>query len=262
MGSLPHQQQPSLPRRTDGLCVGLWRQCFLQPQITAAFVHRCWQLQRHASCDGPWGTWSETQVHPINVSDITEPLPVITVNNVVVEDNISLLTGQRILFSAGRSVDNVPIEHLDFQWDWGDGTQSGGIGVYSQQHEWDDIDGESETFNLTLTVSDGINVGTKTLLVHINNRVPVQIYAETLTTMTYTSLVLPDVFVDDDGEILTHAWSFPTVSVSGRGRQPGTTISRASAAAPRTPSSHGTFQATKRSRSRSRTTTGVKQRPC
>ena len=155
------------------------------------------------------GTWSETQVHPINVSDITEPLPVITVNNVVVEDNISLLTGQRILFSAGRSVDNVPIEHLDFQWDWGDGTQSGGIGVYSQQHEWDDIDGESETFNLTLTVSDGINVGTKTLLVHINNRVPVQIYAETLTTMTYTSLVLPDVFVDDDGEILTHAWSFP-----------------------------------------------------
>ncbi|MGB1233779.1 MAG: hypothetical protein ACPHF0_06395, partial [Poseidonia sp.] len=48
-----------------------------------------------------------------------------------------------------------------------------------------------------------------TLLVQINNRVPVQIYAETLTTMTYTSLVLPDVFVDDDGELLTYAWSFP-----------------------------------------------------
>ncbi|MEC7507704.1 MAG: PKD domain-containing protein, partial [Candidatus Thermoplasmatota archaeon] len=155
------------------------------------------------------GTWSETQVHAINVSDITEPMPVITVNNVVVEDNISLLTGQRILFSAGRSVDNVPIEHLDFQWDWGDGTQSGGVGVYAQQHEWDNIDGVSQTFNLTLSVSDGINVGTKSLLVQINNRIPVQVYAETMTTMTYTSLVLPDVFVDDDGEILTYDWSFP-----------------------------------------------------
>ena len=48
----------------------------------------------------------------------------------------------------------------------------------------------------------------KTILVHINNRIPVQVFAETLTTMTYTSLVLPDVFVDDDGEILTYAWSF------------------------------------------------------
>ena len=58
-------------------------------------------------------------------------------------------------------------------------------------------------------MSDGINVGTKVIQVNINNRVPVQIYAETLTTMTYTSLVLPDVFVDDDGEILTYDWSFP-----------------------------------------------------
>ena len=156
------------------------------------------------------GTWSETQVHPINVTDQTEPVPVITVNNVVIENNLTLLTGQRILFSAGRTVDNVPIDHLDFQWNWGDGTQSGGKGAYAQQqHEWDDIDGESEQFNLTLSVSDGINVGTKVILVHINNRVPVQIYAETMTTMTYTSLVLPDVFVDDDGEILTYDWSFP-----------------------------------------------------
>lgn len=155
------------------------------------------------------GTWSETQVHLINVSDDTEPMPIITVNNVVIEDNISLLTGQRILFSAGRTIDNVPIDHLDFQWDWGDGTASGGKGVYAQQYEWDDISGESAIFNLTLTVSDGINDGVKIIQVHINNRVPVQIFAETMTTMTYTSLVLPDVFVDDDGEILTYDWSFP-----------------------------------------------------
>ena len=103
-------------------------------------------------------------------------LPIITVNNVVIEDNLTLLTGQRILFSAGRTIDNVPIDNLDFQWNWGDGTQSGGIGVYAQQHEWDEIDGESQTFNLTLTVSDGINVGMKTILVHINNRIPVQVF--------------------------------------------------------------------------------------
>ena len=64
------------------------------------------------------GTWSETQVHPINVTDQTEPVPVITVNNVVIENNLTLLTGQRILFSAGRTADNVPIDHLDFQWNW------------------------------------------------------------------------------------------------------------------------------------------------
>ena len=52
-------------------------------------------------------------------------------------------------------------------------------------------------------------MGMKTITVHINNRIPVQVFAETLTTMTYTSLVLPDVYVDDDGEILTYAWSFP-----------------------------------------------------
>ena len=56
------------------------------------------------------GTWSETQVHPINVTDQTEPVPVITVNNVVIENNLTLLTGQRILFSAGRTADNVPID--------------------------------------------------------------------------------------------------------------------------------------------------------
>ena len=63
-----------------------------------------------------------------------EPFPIITVNNVIIEDNITLLTGQRILFSAGRTSDNVPIDHLDFQWDWGDGTATGGKGAYSQQH--------------------------------------------------------------------------------------------------------------------------------
>ena len=54
------------------------------------------------------GAWSETQVHVVNVSDVSEPVPIITVNNVVIDQEMTLLTGQRILFSAGRTADNVP----------------------------------------------------------------------------------------------------------------------------------------------------------
>lgn len=154
------------------------------------------------------GSWSETQVHSINVSDDSQPVPIITVNNVIIDQELTLLTGQRVLFSAGRTADNVPLEYLDFQWDWGDGTSSGGQGAYAQQHEWDNINGENITFNLTLSVSDGINSGVKTILVHINNRIPVQIFADTMITMTYTTLVLPDVFEDDDGEIVSYDWTF------------------------------------------------------
>ena len=35
-------------------------------------------------------------------------LPIITVNNVVIENEINILTNQLILFSAARTVDNVP----------------------------------------------------------------------------------------------------------------------------------------------------------
>ena len=154
------------------------------------------------------GSWSETQVHTVNVTDDTLPVPIITVNNVVIDQEITLLTGQRILFSAGRTGDNVPIDYLDFEWNWGDGTIDGGQGAYSQQHEWGDINGVNATFNLTLTVFDGINFGTKTILIHINNRIPVQMFAETMTTMTYTTLVMPDVFKDIDGEIVSFDWSF------------------------------------------------------
>ena len=79
------------------------------------------------------GSWSETQIHPINVTDTSEPIPIITVNNIVIENEMTLLTDQRILFSAGRTVDNVPIANLEFFWDWGDGTTDAGFGAYSQQ---------------------------------------------------------------------------------------------------------------------------------
>ena len=154
------------------------------------------------------GTWSDTDVHVINISDDSAPVPIITVNNVVVEDELNLLTNQRILFSAGRTSDNVPTEHLSFTWDWGDGSSDTGVGVYAQQHEWGEIDGENVTYTLVLNVSDGINTGTKEVLVTINNRIPVQVFSDNLVTQTYTSLVMPDVFEDTDGELVAYEWLF------------------------------------------------------
>jgi len=155
------------------------------------------------------GTWSETDIHEIVVNDTTQPVPIITVNNVVIETEISILTNQKILFSAGRTADNVPTNHLQFDWDWGDGSSQGDIGMYSTHHEWGALNSTNETYTLTLSVSDGINVGVKSILVHVSNRVPVQIWSENMTTYTYTPLVMPDVFKDFDGQIVTYAWSFP-----------------------------------------------------
>ena len=135
-------------------------------------------------------TWSETDVIVINVTDDTVPVPVITVNNVVISDNISILTNQMIQFSASRTVDNVPIQNLSFQWEWGDGTFDDGQGLYLAQHQWGEIDSEIEAYELTLSVFDGFNTGTKNITVYVNNRVPYQIFAENLTTYTYTSITL------------------------------------------------------------------------
>jgi len=154
------------------------------------------------------GTWSETDIHEIVVNDTTQPVPIITVNNVVIETEISILTNQKILFSAGRTADNVPTDNLQFDWNWGDGTSQGGVGMYSAHHEWGALNSTNETYTLTLSVSDGINIGTKSINVTVNNRVPVQIWSENMTTYTYTPMVMPDVFKDYDGQIVTYAWSF------------------------------------------------------
>ena len=153
-------------------------------------------------------TWSETDIIQINVTDDSIPQPVITVNNVVITDNISILTNQMIQFSASRTVDNVPIQNLDFQWEWGDGTFDVGQGAYIAQHQWGAIDTEVEAFNLTLSVFDGFNTGVKNITVYVNNRIPYQIFAENLTTNTYTSIIMPDIFVDDDGTIVSYEWNF------------------------------------------------------
>tara|TARA_B100000459_G_scaffold46969_1_gene24541 strand:- start:554 stop:4732 length:4179 start_codon:yes stop_codon:yes gene_type:complete len=155
------------------------------------------------------GTWSEIDVNTVNITDNTDPIPVITVNNIVVETTLEILTNQRIVFSAYQTSDNVPLEYLQFDWDWGDGTSvDSGQGLYSSNHEWGDVVGTNETYNLTLTVSDGVNVGSKTIQIIVNNRLPYQIFSDILTTYTYTPLPMPDVFTDDDGENFTLDWNF------------------------------------------------------
>ena len=154
-------------------------------------------------------TWSETELHQVNVTDDTLPVPIISVNNLVIDSDISIFTNQLIQFSASKSSDNVPVENLQYQWEWGDGDIDSGIGMYLAQHEWGDITGENVTFNLTLTIFDGINSGQKSILVYVNNRVPYQIFSDNLTTYTYTSVLMPDVFTDDDGTIVQYEWNFP-----------------------------------------------------
>ena len=154
-------------------------------------------------------TWSETSVMEINVSDTSPPLPIITVNNVVIENEINILTNQLILFSAARTIDNVPSNQLEFSWDWGDGSIDSGLGEYEFAHEWGDISGTMVSYNLTLTVSDGVNTGIKEITVIVNNRIPFQIFSDNLSTFTYTAIVMPDVFADDDGTIVAYTWNFP-----------------------------------------------------
>lgn len=155
------------------------------------------------------GSWSDVDVLELNITDNTPPIPLITVNSVLIEEEISILTNQMILFSASLTFDNVPTQNLSFQWDWGDGMIESGIGMFEAPHEWGDIDGINATYNLTLTVSDGINLGVKNILVHVNNRVPYQIFSDILSTDTYTSIVMPDVFKDSDGSIVSYSWFFP-----------------------------------------------------
>ena len=149
------------------------------------------------------GSWSDVDVLELNITDNSPPIPLITVNGVVIQEEVSILTNQMILFSASLTNDNVPTQNLSFQWNWGDGTNDGGIGMYEAPHEWGDINGLNVTYNLTLTVSDGINIGVKNILVNVNNRVPFQIFSENLSTFTYTAIVMPDVFKDSDGSLVS-----------------------------------------------------------
>ena len=154
------------------------------------------------------GTWSDSDVKQVNVSDNSAPIPVITVNGQVILDNLSILTGQIIQFSAERTTDNVPITHLDFTWDWGDGDLEGGKAVSTAYHQWEDGLTAQTSYNLTLIVSDGVNTAAETIEIIVNNRAPGQIFSDVIITETFTATMLPDVFEDEDGELLSWNWEF------------------------------------------------------
>jgi len=155
------------------------------------------------------GSWSDVDILQLNITDSSPPVPIITVNSVVIEDQVSILTEQLILFSASLTYDNVPTQNLTFEWNWGDGDIDSGVGLFQAPHEWGDINGVNASYDLTLTVFDGINTGVKSIEVIVNNRIPYQIFTENLSTSTYNSIVMPDVFKDDDGSIVAYSWFFP-----------------------------------------------------
>ena len=122
------------------------------------------------------GTWSDSDVTTVNVSD-DSTVPIISMNGMVLTDNLSILTGQIIQFSAEQTTDNVPVSHLDFTWDWGDGSLEGGKGVTRAYHMWEDGLTAVTTYN-TLTVSDGVNSASEIIEIIVNNRAPGQIFTD------------------------------------------------------------------------------------
>ena len=119
------------------------------------------------------GAWSPSNQVSVNITDETDPVPVIAVNNVQVQDGLEVRTHQTVLFSGALSTDNVPIQNLRYIWDWGDGRSSEGIGLYEAMHAWGDVVGPNATYLLNLTISDGRNVASTTINVTVMNQAPV-----------------------------------------------------------------------------------------
>ncbi len=154
------------------------------------------------------GFYSGTQTWSINVSDTTVPIPEIRVDGVAITDEIVLFTNQRVEFSARSTVDNVPHEQMEFTWNWGDGSDEGGLGLVDASHSYVDGSADGIVYTLTLSINDGTHVVEHEIFVRVLNRVPRQIFDEELQTYTLTPLELPDVFTDDDGHIVEYLWTF------------------------------------------------------
>lgn len=154
------------------------------------------------------GFWSELDSYNLTVFDDTLPVPIITINGQLIGSQIVVETYQQVLFSAGQTSDNVPIDHLIFNWDWGDGTMEGGIGDYSAHHEWTEGENNGLNHTMILTVNDSINEASFILNVIVMNRLPRVIFDETLFVDTLTPIQMPDVFVDDDGAMISIDWQF------------------------------------------------------
>ena len=156
------------------------------------------------------GSVSDIQAWQISVNDTEPPTPRIDVGSppASISDPYTLLTSQRVQFSAARSEDNVPLNQLNFIWNFGDGTILSGQGLYEVSHEWAVGSSNGTPYNLTLQVGDGTHISNMSVTILVMNRVPRQVWFEDLQTSTLTPLHLPTVFTDDDGTIVTTQWSF------------------------------------------------------
>ena len=164
------------------------------------------------------GYYSETQTWNISVNDFSTPVPVISIDGVVIAGELTIQTNQRIQFSAFGTSDNVPIERLTFSWDWGDGVVDSGVGLYGLGHSWVDGSSDGTAYSLSLEVSDGIHTSEQIILIHVLNRVPRQIHESQLQTHALTPLPMPNVFIDDDGIIVEYRWIFEGgVNLDGEG---------------------------------------------
>ena len=156
------------------------------------------------------GAVSTPQLWVISVNDTQPPIPKIDVGSPpsAITDPYTLLTSQRVQFSAARSDDNVPLNQLIFTWDFGDGTVVSGQGLYEISHEWAVGSANGTEYILTLYVDDGTHLANMTVSILIENRIPRQVWYEDLQTTTLTPLSLPTVFTDDDGTIVDTDWWF------------------------------------------------------
>ena len=154
------------------------------------------------------GYYSNAISWNISVNDNSSPIAEISIDGLAIEGELTIQTGQRVQFSAFGTTDNVPISKLFFVWDWGDGSTDSGIGLFEVGHSWVDGSADGTVYSAELSVSDGTQTSQKTLVVKVLNRVPRQIFSESLQTYAITPMALPDVFVDDDGIIVEYRWSF------------------------------------------------------
>ena len=170
-------------------------------------------LPHSSDCYGSRWILLEAQTWDVVVEDTSDPIPEISVEGVVVSEELILMTNQQVMFSALGTTDNLPLEELYFEWNWGDGEIESGIGLYESSHSWVDGSSDGIIYTLSLLVSDGIHDVEHTVFIRILNRVPQQIFDSQLQTYTLTPLELPTVFTDSDGMIVSYDWTFEEESI-------------------------------------------------
>ena len=171
------------------------------------------------------GGWSETLNWSMNITDESTPIIELRINGQSLSQKPDwcpadwcLDTDQATEFSAYRASDNVPIELLEFTWDFGDGDVESGIGMYEVLHAWTEGESDGRSSMMNISISDGTNIAYLELEILVMNRIPRQIFSGDFVTETLVPITLPEVFVDDDGTITNVIWQFEgEVNLDGSG---------------------------------------------